>query len=111
MKASRKPVAEKKPAKASSMSSVRQIAAGEFKAKCLQMIRDVAHTNSPLLVTLRGEPLVEVAPAHQRKNSKKKDSFLGRLEGIIEIVGDPDELIKPVFPLEDYDMLKHDIDI
>jgi len=24
----------------------------------------------------------------------------------MEIVGDPDDLIKPVFPLEDYDMLK-----
>ena len=36
----------------------------------------------------------------------KKEDFFGRLEGIIEIVGDPDDLINPVFPLEDYDMLK-----
>ena len=86
-------------------NGMRQMAAGEFKAKCLGVMAEVARTGKPLLVTKRGEPFVEVGPPRHAKKGKK-DSFIGRLEGVMEIVGDPDDLIKPVFPLEDYDMLK-----
>jgi prevent-host-death family protein len=81
------------------------MAAGEFKAKCLGVMSEIASTGKPVLVTKRGEPLVEVIPPRNKK-SRRGDDFIGRLEGIMEIVGDPDDLIKPVFPLEDYDMLK-----
>ncbi len=83
----------------------RQMAAGEFKAKCLGVMSEVASTGKPILVTKRGEPLVEVIPPRNKK-SRGGDDFIGRLEGVIEIIGDPDDLIRPVFPLEDYDMLK-----
>jgi prevent-host-death family protein len=83
----------------------KQMAAGEFKAKCLGVMSEIASTGKPVLVTKRGEPLVEVIPPRNKK-SRRGDDFIGRLEGIMEIVGDPDDLIKPVFPLEDYDMLK-----
>ena len=86
-------------------NGMRQMAAGEFKAKCLGAMAEVAKTGKPLLVTKRGEPLVEVGPPRHKK-VRRGDDFIGRLEGIIEIIGDPDDLIKPVFPLEDYDMLK-----
>ncbi len=86
-------------------NGIGQMAAGEFKAKCLGVMAEVAKTGKPLLVTKRGEPFVEVGPPRHAKKGKKK-SFIGRLEGIMEIVGDPEDLIKPVFPLEDYDMLK-----
>jgi antitoxin (DNA-binding transcriptional repressor) of toxin-antitoxin stability system len=86
-------------------NGMRQMAAGEFKAKCLEAMAEVAKTGQPLLVTKRGEPFVEIGPPRQAKKGKK-NSFIGRLEGVMEIVGDPDDLIKPVFPLEDYDMLK-----
>jgi len=85
-------------------AGMRQMAAGEFKAKCLAIMDEVNKTGRPLLVTKRGEPSITVFPARNAK--KKKDNFFGRLEGIIEIVGDPDDLVKPVFPLEDWDMLK-----
>ena len=86
-------------------NGMRQMAAGEFKAKCLEAMAEVAKTGQPLLVTKRGEPFVEIGPPRQAKKGKK-NSFIGRLEGVMEIVGDPEDLIKPVFPLEDYDMLK-----
>ncbi len=89
-----------------SVSGTREIAAGEFKAKCLGLMREVAKTGEPVLVTMRGKPLVEVGPPRSGKKSRKKDDFIGRWEGILKINGDPDDLIKPVFPLEDYDMLK-----
>ena len=47
---------------------------------------------------------MKVVPIRNAK--KKKDDFFGRLKGIIEIVGDGDDLIKPVFPLQNYDLLK-----
>ncbi|MGA3055395.1 MAG: hypothetical protein ABSD63_14390 [Candidatus Korobacteraceae bacterium] len=83
-------------------NGMKQMAAGEFKAKCLGAMAEVAKTGKPLLVTKRGEPLVEVGPWRHAKK-RKKDSFIGRLEGKYEICGD---LLEPVFPLEDYDMLK-----
>jgi len=42
-----------------------------------------------------------------RSGKKKlKDDFFGGMKGIVEIVGDPDDLIRPAVPLSDYDMLK-----
>ena len=89
---------------AKTVSGLRQMAAGEFKAKCLAIMDEVNETGRPLVVTKRGEPVIEVFPA--RNGKKKKDNFIGRLEGIMKINGDPDDLIKPIFPLEDWDMLK-----
>ena len=97
---------KKKPKAAKSPSGLRQMAAGEFKAKCLAIMDEVNETGRPLVVTKRGEPVIEVFPARNGKNKKKKDDFFGRLKGIIEIVGDPDDLVKPIVPLEDWDMLK-----
>ncbi len=54
------------------------------------------------MITKRGQPKAKLIPFRP----PEQDPFFGRLEGIIEIVGDPDDLMKPVFPREDYDMLK-----
>jgi prevent-host-death family protein len=95
----------KKPRTAAKLPlEMRQMAAGEFKAKCLAVMDEVNRTGRPLVVTKRGEPVIRVVPI--RSHKKTKDDFFGRLKGVIEIVGDPDDLIKPAFPLEDYDMLK-----
>jgi prevent-host-death family protein len=40
----------------------RTIAAGEFKAKCLQLLNDVAETKQTLVVTKRGKPVAKVMP-------------------------------------------------
>lgn len=95
---------KKKPKAANTFAGVRQMAAGEFKAKCLAIMDEVNETGRPLLVTKRGKPSIKVFPAWNGR--RKKDDFLGRLAGVMEIVGDPDDLIKPIFPLEDWDMLK-----
>jgi len=95
---------KKKPNAAATLAGVRQIAAGEFKAKCLRIMDEINETGKPLVVTKRGVPMVRLVPI--TKSGMKPKSIIGRLEGIMQIVGDPDDLIKPVFPLEDYDMLK-----
>jgi prevent-host-death family protein len=98
-------LAKKKPAATKSVGGVQRMAAGEFKAKCLRIMNEVKETGKPLVVTKRGEPMIEIFPSRSR-NDKDSKSLIGRLEGVMKIVGDPDDLLKPVFPLEDYDMLK-----
>jgi hypothetical protein len=90
----------RKPATNVPFDGQRRMAVGEFKAKCLGAMAEVARTGKPLLVTKRGEPFVEVRPP---RNTTKKKSFIGRLEGKYTIHGD---LLETVFALEDYDMLK-----
>jgi len=80
----------------------REVAAGEFKAKCLALLDEVNETGQELIITKRGKPTAKLIPFRP----VKKRSFIGRLEGIMKINGDPDDLIKPVFPEEDWDMLK-----
>ena len=83
------------------------IAAGEFKAKCLRIMDEVKDMGASFIVTKRGQPVAKLVPITDGKSKQKKnDDFLGRLEGVIEIVGDPDDLIKPVFALAEYDILK-----
>ena len=81
----------------------KEIGAGEFKAKCLALIDEVNRTGREIVITKRGQPRAKLIACPVQEEKK---AFIGRLEGIIEIVGDPDDLIKPVFPEEDWDMLK-----
>ena len=97
--------AKKKPKATKPLAGLRQIAASEFKARCLAIMDEVNDTGRPLVVTKRGEPSITIFPARSGRK-KKKDDFFGRLKGIVKIVGDPDDLIKPIFRLEDWDMLK-----
>jgi len=57
--------------------------AGEFKAKCLSLLDDVAKTGRPLVVTKRGRPVAKVIPAGRATASKEAP-----LEGSIVWEGD-----------------------
>ena len=90
---------KKKPKAAKSVSGLRQMAAGEFKAKVLGLIDEVHKNGSMVVVTKRGAPKAALVPYPAPAGV----SLLGRLQGKYSIHGD---LLDPVFPLEDYDMLK-----
>jgi prevent-host-death family protein len=77
---------------------MRKIAAGEFKAKCLTLMEDVRSTREPLVITKRGKPVAKLVPVED-----KKDDFIGRLKGVMKIVGD---IESPVVPLEDWEALR-----
>ena len=38
------------------------VPAGEFKAKCLKLIDQVAETGRPIIVTKRGKPIAQLVP-------------------------------------------------
>ena len=67
---------------------MRTIKASEFKAKCLQLMDEVAETGEPLVITKNGKPVAQLAPLpHKRK------SIWGLHKGQIEILGD---IIEPI---------------
>jgi prevent-host-death family protein len=66
-----------------------QIAAGEFKAKCLSLLDDVEKTRQEIVITKRGRPVARVVPIEKGK----AQPTWGRMQGTIEILGD---IISPI---------------
>ncbi len=64
--------------------------AGQFKAQCLKVMDAVRSTREPVVITKKGRPVAKLVPAEE-----PSDDFLGRLSGVMKIVGDITE------PLED----------
>jgi len=77
---------------------MKTIAAGEFKARCLQVMEDVRTKRTTVLITKRGKPLAKLVPP-----GEQSPDVLGCLAGKIEILGD---IVSPITPLEDWDSLK-----
>lgn len=75
---------------------MKRMTATKAKAQFLAMMKDVALTGEPVVVTNHGKPLVRII----REKPAKNEPFIGRLEGIIEVRGD---LLKPAVPPEDWD--------
>jgi prevent-host-death family protein len=73
---------------------MKEIAAAQFKARCLTVMEDVRKTREPVIVTKRGKPVVKLVPIENAK-----DDFLDRLKGVFEIVGD---IESPAVPPEDW---------
>ncbi len=63
----------------------RQIAAGEFKAKCLALLDEVQQKREEIIVTKRGKPVARLVPVDEKK--KKRDTF-GYMKGTGIILGD-----------------------
>jgi len=78
--------------------TMKTVAAGEFKTRCLTLMDDVKKTRAPIVITKRGKPVAKLVPIEE-----ENDDFLGRLKGVIEIVGD---IESPVVPIEDWEALR-----
>lgn len=77
---------------------MKEMAAGEFKAKCLMIMDQVQKTGEPVLITKRGKAVAKLVPA-----PSAGDDIFGYMKGKAKTVGD---VVGPVIPLEDWDMLK-----
>lgn len=66
----------------------RVVKAAEFKAKCLELMDQVAASGNPVTITKRGKPVAQLVPAVQRPKS-----VLGALKGLMKIKGD---IVSPV---------------
>lgn len=63
------------------------IPAGEFKAKCLKLLDEVAEKRETLVITKRGRPVAKLSPV------AKAGDFVGSMRGTGEILGD---IISPI---------------
>ena len=63
------------------------IGAGDFKAKCLQLLDSVAETRQELVITKRGKPVAKVVPIPPEK------SLFGVMAGTVITEGD---IVSPI---------------
>jgi prevent-host-death family protein len=77
---------------------MKKMPAAEFKAHCLAVMDEVRKTRNPVVITKRGEPVAKLVPV-----DAVRDEFIGRLEGVIRIVGD---IESPVELPENWEVLK-----
>ncbi len=64
------------------------IPAGEFKAKCLKLLDEVAETRATLVITKHGKPVAQVVPI-----SAKHVNIVGSMKGSVTIL---DDIISPI---------------
>jgi prevent-host-death family protein len=64
------------------------VPAGEFKAKCLKLLDEVAETRETLVITKHGKPVAQVLPM-----PVKQTDIVGSMKGSVTILGD---IISPI---------------
>lgn len=69
------------------VTSTTTIPAGEFKAKCLKLLDQVAADRQPLIITKRGKPVAQVIPIPVQQN------IVGSMKGSVLWMGD---IISPI---------------
>jgi prevent-host-death family protein len=74
---------------------MKQMAAGEFKARCLAIMDQVFESGEPVLITKHGKPVAKLVPV-----DKQRDDIFGYMAGKAKIVGD---IVGPTTPLEDWE--------
>ena len=63
------------------------IAAGEFKAKCLRLLDEVAETRETLIITKHGKPVAQLTPV------PAQEDIVGSMKGSVLWMGD---IISPI---------------
>jgi len=63
------------------------IGAGEFKAKCLKLLDEVAEKRETLVITKHGKPVAKLVPI------PAKESIIGSMKGSVLYMGD---IISPI---------------
>lgn len=67
------------------MDAFMEIAAAAFKARCLQLMDEVARTREPIVITKRGRPVARLLPV---EDAKASTPLWGYMAGTVEAVGD-----------------------
>ena len=66
------------------MGEIIEIAAGEFKAKCLKLMDAVQEEGTEFVITKRGKPVAKLVPIAP----KRRKPIFGCMKGRIKITGD-----------------------
>ena len=79
----------KRAPKPKSATKPRAISASEFRARCFQLMDEVARTRVPIFITKRGRPVAKLVPA----DKPKPRSLHGYMRGSAKIIGD---IVSPI---------------
>ena len=88
-------------------STTRYIKASEFKAKCLQLMDEVAETGQEIIITKRGNPVAKLTPYQQPRKApwgadKGRMRILGDIispvDVEVDVLVDPDRVLNPDLP-------------
>ena len=74
---------------------MKEMAAGEFKAKCLAIMDEVQQTGEPVLITKHGKPVAQLVPA-----PGPRDDIFGYMAGKAKTIGD---IVEPAFSPEEWE--------
>ena len=77
---------------------MKTLAAGKFKTNCLAIMDEVKAKRESVLITKHGKPVAMLTPVEETD-----DPIFGFYKDKGKIVGD---IMSPIIPLEDWDMLK-----
>lgn len=72
---------------------MKTIAIGNFKATCLSLLDAINKSKKPIIVTKRGEPLVEIVPVNKKSNLKGSVVY-------------EEDIVSPALNLEDWEACK-----
>lgn len=61
-----------------------EIKAAEFKAKCLELMDQVAESHQEIVITKRGKPIAKLVPVED----KPLKPLFGSMAGTVETLGD-----------------------
>ena len=61
------------------IATMKTMLVSEFKAKCIAALKEVQRTREPVLITLRGKPLVTVQPVEPHGCRKRLGGLKGRM--------------------------------
>lgn len=67
------------------MGKTRQIAAGEFKSKCLALLDEVKRTGATIVVTKRGKPVAQITAVEPPKSLRGSVLYEGDLISPIDV--------------------------
>jgi len=76
-----------------------QVAATEFKARCLELMDRVAERRETFVITKRGKPVARLVPVERNRT----EPLFGRLRDMVEEVGD---IMGPAVPPEAWETVK-----
>lgn len=62
-----------------------QVAAGQFKAQCLNLMDQVQQTKEEIVITKHGKPVAKLVPIEETTTSQ---SIVGFMKGSVQVVGD-----------------------
>jgi prevent-host-death family protein len=79
--------------------AMKKMSAGEFKTHCLSVMDKVQRTKEAVLITKRGKAVAKLVPA----DDDAPREYIGRLEGIMKVVGD---IESPIEPPEAWEVLR-----